>query len=130
MKRARSGFTLLETLLALSLLAITVAVVAPAFVGNLAVNTRQEWRLQASAVAQEVLDGVRRVPTGALPTSGTGDPIAVSVGGRTYQAVLTYCARAAWCDDASRHVRVQVFLDQAPVFEAETVFTEVSRATP
>ena len=74
----RDGLTLIEALVAVSILAILLAAVVPAFTNALRINTRSETRSQAVAAAQTLpalggISGDLRLQPG--PIEMDGDPI-------------------------------------------------------
>ncbi|MDZ7707507.1 MAG: type II secretion system protein [Trueperaceae bacterium] len=71
---SREGLTLVEALIAVSILTILLAAVIPAFTDALRINTRSEVRSQAVAAAQTVLDSLRAVPPSEWPAYAGGRP--------------------------------------------------------
>ena len=67
----QSGFTLLETLIAFSILAISLGTLYATFQDALSRTTRDEHLFQATALANSVLTQAS-VPTADLPQHGSG----------------------------------------------------------
>jgi prepilin-type N-terminal cleavage/methylation domain-containing protein len=118
------GLTLVETLVALALVGVAIGAILPAFTTQLGSNTRNEVRSEAVAAAEILLEELRGVDLGTLPTSGQSAPRLVQVGQRTYDVTVFYCETAAYCDPYSRHLRVEVQANGRKVFDAESVYTQ------
>lgn len=121
----RDGLSLLEVLVALSVLTIGLVAVVPSFTGFLRVNTGSEVMTDASNVAQTVFEGYRLQDPTSMPTSGT-ETASVVYQGRTFQVATTYCAQTAYCGPGSRDIQVTVSYENNEVFRAETVYTQVN----
>lgn len=125
----QQGFTLIEALVALSILMIVLAVVVPTFVSNAQLNTRTEERAQATSAIETVLDDLRTRPVGSLATSGTQD-ITSNVGGRAMTVRVTYCRLPAQCSAAARMITAEYFSGTKALLTVETIFTEVDYVSP
>jgi len=119
------GFTLLESLLAMALLAILLIGVVPVFFVMLKANTRNEERSGAVAAAQQSMESLRQQDPAAMPESGPTGPQVVSIDDRDYEVVRWYCLEAPYCGDDSRHVLVEVNYGGRTVFAAESVYTQL-----
>ncbi|MBS3933627.1 MAG: prepilin-type N-terminal cleavage/methylation domain-containing protein [Truepera sp.] len=117
------GFTLIEAVIAVAILAIILASVIPAFVNYLNINTASEVRTGAVAVAQRLLDDLRAVS--AWPPSGTVTTVAT--GQRAYSAILTHSqfCYGGRCFSGARRVRVEVSYAGRTYYQVETVFTQL-----
>lgn len=125
-RRNSKGYTLVEVLVAMSILAIATAAATPAFVRQLHANTQSEIRAGAIAVAQDTLDALRSGSIQTLPSSGTDGPFDADGGKRTYQVQREYCAISAYCpSNNTRHIKVHVSYHGTTVFTAETVLTRL-----
>jgi type II secretory pathway pseudopilin PulG len=124
----RAGLTIIEALVALSIMGIALAFLAPSFVGYSKVNTDSEIRGEAVAAAQQVLDTLRRKDFNTWPTSGTAENFNAS--SRTYSSKITYCTPIAtpssscYSTASTRHVKVEVTYNEKIVYQVETVFTD------
>lgn len=127
MKRVSSGFSLIEAIIAVSLLGIALAAIVPSFVSYAGVNRDSEIKTQALAVAQEVFDELRWTGTFSnWPASGTLRQI--SREGRTFDAVITWCtSELELCDTNIRHVQVEVRFNDRTYFTAQTAYTQFER---
>lgn len=123
--RRSNGLTIVETIVALAILGVVLSFVVPSFVTNLQISSRTELRGTAVAVAQQVLEGLRQVDPTTLPSTGNSAPQSITVQGRTFQAVTTYCAQASFCSASARHVRVAVSYNGSQLYVAETVYTKL-----
>jgi type II secretory pathway pseudopilin PulG len=124
------GFTIVEALIALIVIGIVLAGFLPSFIGYTAINDRTELRTQAVTAAQQTLEAIRRQPVALLPGSNStqfeGSRQDVTIGGKTFQTQVTYCARGSLCDDLTRHIGIKVYHQDALLYQAETVFTQLS----
>jgi prepilin-type N-terminal cleavage/methylation domain-containing protein len=119
------GFTLTESLLALTLLGLALAAIMPAFLVHTGVNTLCEERSGAVAAAQESLESLRQLDPVTLPSSGSSDVALISVGDRDYEVVVHYCTRDELCGTDKRHVILEVFHGGYTVYTVETVYTRL-----
>lgn len=128
MKKHSAGLTLVEVLVALAVLTIAIVAIVPAFLSNLALNSRQEIKTQAAAAAQVVLDRWRLVEPvdGSMPAGGSAPAENVSVGGRSFSVTPQFCTVPAYCTSSSRQIRVNVAYQGQAVFSAETVYAQVN----
>lgn len=122
--RLRAGFTLVETVVALSLLAIAIAAMLPAMVQAMRANTESEIRTGAVAVAQQEVDNLR-AQSGTWPSSG--QTRAIAAGNATYQSTLSYqqYCEGAKCFTGARTVTVEVRHNGKLYYRVQTVFTSL-----
>ncbi|NCJ05285.1 hypothetical protein GS597_01885 [Synechococcales cyanobacterium C] len=146
--RDNQGLTLIETLVATLVFVTVLLSLVPIFTGYQVRILRNEIQGEAMTLAQEILDTVRRQrvqdpsnPGNSLPKTGTFDQLPTGESltdlerqGRQYQATITYCDLPAdmppdtqqnFCNDFTRHLKVQVFHDGQRVYEVETVYTDL-----
>ncbi len=123
----RSGFSLVEAIVALGILAVLLGAVVPSFARNVRLNTDSELRGWAVAVAQEELDALRA--SGSWPASGSQRT--VTAGQATFTAHLTYAryCQGAVCYDGARHVSLEVRHAGQTLYIVETVFTVLDGTT-
>jgi type II secretory pathway pseudopilin PulG len=119
------GFSLLEALLAVALVATVVMGLLPAFIVCKDVNSHNAVRTGAVAAAQRVLESHRRTPPDTMPSSGSSAIQTITVGERDYEVVTHFCDAPAWCDNQTRHLVVEVDYGNETVLRAETVFTKL-----
>jgi len=130
-RSSRDGVTLIEALVAVSILAILLAAVVPAFTNALRINTRSETRSQAVAAAQTVLESLRAQPPAAWPaySAGIDPPVQqVEVGGRTFDVTVRYqeyCDAAGDCFENAREIDVEVSFRDQVSYRVSTVYTEL-----
>jgi general secretion pathway protein I len=120
------GFSLTEAVIALGILAVVAVSVLPAFVSHVRANSRNELRSSAISAAQERLEALRLENPAGMPDSGSSAPQLVTVDGRRMEVVTHYCERPEFCEDErSRHIRVEVRVDDRTVYDVETVYTQL-----
>lgn len=120
----RKGLSLVEILVALTVLALVLAFIVPSFTGHLQSNTSSELRSQAIALAQAKLEELRLQNPAALPSSGSVQETR-SLGSRTYTVRTSFCTNAGLCASGSRHIRVEVIWNGRVVYGTETVFAQL-----
>lgn len=127
MRTRQEGFTLFEVLVSVALLAILMAVMAPAFLSQVRFNTLSEQRTEAMAAAQQVLDGLRRQDPSAMRTSGSDPATNIIIGSRTYRVVASYCETSSYCtSNNSRHIRIRVTRNGKELYDVQTVYTKLN----
>jgi type II secretion system protein I len=120
------GFSLIEALMAVAILAMVAVGVLPAIISHMDANSRNELRSGAISAAEERLEALRLQDPVALPDSGSSAPQLVTVDGREYEVITHYCERSELCSgDSSRHLRVEVRFDGRTVYDVETVYTQL-----
>ena len=119
------GFTLLEVLVALSILGIVSAGLVPNFIRQLKFNTQSEVRAEAIEAAVRVLDLLRLADPTGLPSSGSSDQAIVSIGDRDFGVTTAYCPETTYCTSNTRHLRVLVAYKNDQVYTVDTVFTKL-----
>lgn len=140
--RIQKGMTLVETVVAMVIFTTMVASFLPLFVTYKATTIRNDIRLGAVAVSQQVMDELRRIDPGKLPTTGdnletyptvaqggTGASIAAMVHkGKTYRVTITYCNPTTSCVGDTRRIRVRAFHNSTtdPIFQLETIYTKLT----
>jgi type II secretory pathway pseudopilin PulG len=143
--RTQIGMTLVETVVAMVIFTTMVASFLPLFVTYKATTIRNDTRLGAVAVTQQVMDELRRIDPSKLPSTGnnletyptvaqggTGASIAaMNYKGKTYRVTITYCNPSTDCVGDTRRVRVRTFHDGTtdPIFQLETVYTKLTPPT-
>lgn len=119
------GFSLVESLCALAILAIALLGVVPTFYVLVNVDTLSEQRSNAVAAAQQVMEGLRQASPSSLPTSGTSAVQRVSVGRRDYEVTAHYCVNSTFCTADMRHIVLDVSFGGRNVYIVETVYTRL-----
>lgn len=120
-----SGFTLVEALVALAILGIVLAGIAPGFLLYSSTNTMNEVRSGAVAVAQRAFEFLRVQDPSDLPSTGTSAPQLMSVGANEFQVVTKYCVIPSYCSAGTRHVVLEVSHAGRMVFTIESVLTQL-----
>jgi prepilin-type N-terminal cleavage/methylation domain-containing protein len=119
------GFTLVEALVAISIMGIALAGIVPSFLHNMDTNTSSEQHSDAVAVAQEVLEQLRHEDPTLMQSSGSSDVQVIAVGGRDYEVINSYCTNSDYCTSGSRHIVVEVSFAGRIIYELETVYTQL-----
>lgn len=121
-----SGFTLLEVLVALTILALGMTAVAPGFHTQAKFNYRAEIKTAAIQAAQLKLDRLRLLDPMTLPSTGTSNLEAILIGGREFVVESGYCEDSQYCvSNRMRHITVRVYYRDMQVYEIETVYTKL-----
>lgn len=127
MKTRTAGFTLIETLVAMLILGIGFTLVSSALFGNLSINTKSDNSTQASAVALQQLDRLRRLDPAstAFPSQGKQNLTVQDANGKSWPVVITYCFQPALCSNSSRNVLIEIMDGQKVAYSTETVYTQL-----
>lgn len=122
---AERGFTVLEAILAMSILAIALVGVLPSFGTMLDANTLSETRSDAVAAAQLVVEDLRRQDMTELPSTGSSPVFFIELGSREFEGRIHYCPDPTYCTPGSRFLVVEIFFGGRTVYRVETVFTQL-----
>jgi prepilin-type N-terminal cleavage/methylation domain-containing protein len=149
---SNQGFALIEAIVAMVIFGVLISAMLPLFGAYKITTLKTDSRLGAAAIAQQVMDRLRRATISTLPSSGTVAQMPASLGGqdlsaltykgKVYQAKITYCDPNTHCDPQySRQIAVKVYdcharndttgqaicsnPDYDPTFQLETVYTEL-----
>ena len=125
MNADEKGFSLVEAVVAMGILAIVLLGIVPTVQVLMNANTISEQRSNAVAAAQEVIEALRQQSPSSLPTSGTSATQTVSVGTRDYEVIAHYCTKTQYCNDDMRHVVLEVNYAGRNVYIVETVYTRL-----
>ena len=116
------GFTLVELLAAMGVLAILLTIITVTSLGNLRTNRAMQIRYEAVQVAQAVVDDLRFKD---ITTLGTAIHKTVAVGERTYTVDVKFCDITTFCISTDiRHISVDVTFNNEKVYQTDTVFTQ------
>lgn len=124
----QNGYTILEVLVAVAILAIVISYSSTAVVNQVGANYRAVVRSEAAQAAQSVIDDLRNMDVPSMKTTGADPAINITVNaGRTYSVVVEYCKNTTYCTSSeARHVAVSVNHGGKDVYNTETVFTGIS----
>ncbi|MCM1981290.1 type IV pilus modification PilV family protein [Lyngbya confervoides] len=128
----RQGFSLVEAMVSLLVLFAVMGGLIPVFMTWRINTVNNTIKTGAIAISQQILDELRQDPNvDAWASSGTvtvmpsGKSIApISYNSKTYNASITYCATAGYCNARTRHVKLEVSHNAKPIYIIETVFTK------
>jgi type II secretory pathway pseudopilin PulG len=146
--KSTQGFSLLETVIALTTLGICLAYAMPLFLYAKINNSKSDIRTGALIIAQRTFDNVRSRPIGGMPDNDgvasptTGNPVTqptdvnnpsdaekllTKAMGRQYQTKITYCegknADATVCSSKYRKFKVEVSYRGSKVYDLEGTYT-------
>jgi prepilin-type N-terminal cleavage/methylation domain-containing protein len=119
------GFSLIESLIGLALLAIVLVSLLPAFTTLMDANTFSEEHSAALAAGQLVTERLRLVDPGKLPASGSSSVVTVEVDGREFEVQTFFCREAEYCSAGTRHVTVEIRYGGRKVYDVDTVYTRM-----
>lgn len=119
------GFTIVEALLGVAITGIVLMGLLPTFLTCLDVNTHNEERMGAAAVAQQTVEALRQADPTTLPSSGSSPVQVVTVDDRDYEVVTHYCTVSEYCDTDTRHLLTEVTYGGKTLASVETVYTAV-----
>lgn len=143
--RSEQGLALVETVVAIVIFTTMIVAFLPLFLSFKATTIRNDIRLGAAAVTQQVMDELRRIDPSKLPT--TGDNIesfptvaqggtgastsAMLYKGKTYRVAITYCNPSTDCIGDTRRISVKTYHSNHndPIFQLETVYTKLTPPT-
>jgi prepilin-type N-terminal cleavage/methylation domain-containing protein len=149
-QKLERGFSLIETVIALTTLGVCLAYAMPLFLYAKINNSKSEIRTGALIVSQRVFDNIRsKSITNAPQTDGKNSPVAgvnpvstpanmttptadevllTKAMGRQYQTTVTYCedlnTDSTICSDKYRKFKVEVSYNGSKVYDLEGTFTE------
>jgi len=118
------GFSLIEAITALTILAITLASAGLLFGNERLNNIKSEIRTEAVAFSQKILDERRRTDPSSLPNTGQETRTYTNGTGRVFEATIYYCENASLCQGSSRQIRVEVKNNGQTAYSVETVYTQ------
>lgn len=120
----RDGLSIIEAVIAVSLLAIALTSILPAMTNFSRINTQQEVKTGAVVAAQQVLDRLRQADFDTWPQNG--ETQTVEVNAATYDVNISYCSAGSsdcYSTTFARHVNLEVEHHDKTVYEVETVYT-------
>jgi type II secretory pathway pseudopilin PulG len=146
---AETGFSLLETVIALTTLGICLAYAMPLFLYAKVNNSKSEIRTGALIVSQRVFDKIRSQSITSLPSndgvasSSSVNPVSQPVDmnaitepeklltramGRQYKTTVTFCEGVSTdstiCSEKYRKFKVEVSYNGTKVYDLEGTYTQ------
>lgn len=120
------GFSLLELVASIGILAIVMSSLLQVMLGHIRHNYENEVRSEAMLLAQKTLDEIRFQDPGLLPDSGSLDPIEHTVGHRSYNVTTFFCLEDSFCNAPTiRHITVHVEHNGRLAYQTETVYARM-----
>lgn len=119
------GFSLIESLIGLALLAVVLVSLLPAFLTLMDANTFSEEHSAALAAGQRAMERMRLVDPGSLPTAGSSGVQIILVDSREFEVVTHYCRVPEYCSSSTRHVTVEIRYGGQKVYDVDTVYTRM-----
>ncbi len=120
----QEGSSLLEALIAVAILVTTLVYIFGAMSSFTVLNSRNQTRTNAAFAARSRMEQLRYLDPATLPATGS-QTSAASVGAYQFTIVTQYCSASSYCDSNTRHIIVSVKENGKPVFETETVLTQL-----
>lgn len=120
----RQGLGIIEALIAIAIVGIALAALAPVFTSFSNTNRESERRGAAVAVAQQLLDSMRQQRFSQWPTNGEVRTIQTSLG--EFEVEFQYCTGEppdCFSSLNTRQVRIFIRQDERMIYEVETVYT-------
>lgn len=126
LKSSESGFSMVETLVALGVMGILCSTLALALVAQARMNKHSQIVAGAVVAAERVLDNMRAAPITDLPTTGSQTTSGVIVGPNNFTVVSQFCRTSSICSGGStvRQVTLDVKLNSKSIYGIETVFSQ------
>ena len=125
------GISLIEAVLALLLIAITLATIIPVFANYSQINSSNEVRTTAVLIAQERMDELRRISPDDYNSVLGASPVSTNIteNGKTYNLVLSYenCSAvfSSCTSSGAKYVNLKVYYNSDLFYEVENVFTRL-----
>jgi prepilin-type N-terminal cleavage/methylation domain-containing protein len=122
--RKNAGFTLIETLLAITVIAVVFSVAIPVFVSFAGINRISERRTVANNAVRQSLELLRNVPIPTMPSSGNIVQN-LTLDGHALVITTYYCpVTTAPCNATSKNIKVEVKEDEKVLTTISTVFSD------
>jgi type II secretory pathway pseudopilin PulG len=131
------GLTLVETMVALVIFSAVVGTFLPIFGAYRVSTIKNDVRLAATAVSQQVMDELRQTDIAALPLTGNeleqmpsgASTSSLPYKGKYYRVTITYCNPNNNCNGNTRRIRVRTYHGSStePIFQLETVYTKLTQ---
>ncbi|MCB0310172.1 MAG: type II secretion system protein [Bdellovibrionales bacterium] len=116
---------MIEVLVSLGLFGIVSAGITPAFTNYLKLNTKNQLKTEAMAVAQQKLDELRLQKPDDMPSSGNSSEN-LAVGSRNFAVTTYYCENGIYCvSEKMRHLKIEVAYNAEILLDVESVFTSL-----
>jgi type II secretory pathway pseudopilin PulG len=148
MYNREQGLSLVEAVVSAVVFGAAISAIIPSFMAAQVETSRNQMKLEAVSLSQQVLDVLRRADILTLPGPNTTAPIstlpnglkitlpdgtltneltALKIRAVTYDAKIIYCETASMCDPNTRQIKVQVFQagNNQSLYEAETLYTRL-----
>lgn len=122
----KSGFTLIEVLVSLSIFGIAALALGQAYSTHLSFNTLSEARTGGIAAVTRVLDQLRVQDPATLPATGTDADRSIVIGQRTFLVSISYCSPTTYCTSNNiRQIHATAKLHGSIVYAVDTIFAQL-----
>lgn len=121
--RKKQGFTLIEVLIALTVLAVVFSVSIPVFVSFAGINRRSEQTTVANNAARQSLELLRNVPISTMSNSGNAAQN-VTLDGHDLVITTYFCPETTPCNTTSKNIKVEVKENGKVLTTINTVFSD------
>ena len=120
----QQGFTLVEVLVALSIVGLITAFLSPVFIAQSKYNTTSELKSLAINATDRQVDLMRLTDPATMQSSGSTTST-VTAGGKNFSVKIDYCVTSSYCSSVTRHLKFTTSYRGIPYHATETVFTQL-----
>lgn len=121
----KNGFTLVETLVSITLLGIILAAVVPALLSNTALNRDSDYRTKGYQAVKRVIDEYRTVDL-SDPLISVDNIKDITISGTPFKVSTDFCSIPSYCVSNAKQFVVTAKIGQKIYATIETVFTTVN----
>lgn len=125
MSKSQRGFSVIESLASLLVMAIICSTLATALLSQAGQNKNSQRVGSAVLVAQRLLDEYRSRPFSAIPSTGTQTLTPVVIDTLTYNPTAEFCSTPSICSSGSiRQISLSITHKGKELYAVSTVFSE------
>ncbi|GGS10263.1 type IV pilus modification PilV family protein [Deinococcus sedimenti] len=120
----QQGFTLIEVLVTISVIAIGVMALIALMLSIFRVNQQADTKTQAIQLAQREFDDLKREALTTIPVTGKTEEN-VTYNNRAFTIRQEYCVTTSFCASNQKSVRLSILSGTTVLFMGETVLTDL-----
>jgi prepilin-type N-terminal cleavage/methylation domain-containing protein len=130
LKKTDEGFTLIESMAALTIMGVTLAYMMPMYMYSRLKIDHANRVSNALLVAQKIDAGLAAQKVSSLPLTGVEDitdPDILTSAGKVYSATVTYCptiSGSTGCRTNYRQIEIEVKYKDVKVYSVKSAFSE------